>query len=144
MKLSSLKAKGLFTCRIDLGGAFEGEAENPLAGQYVMMRELTTDEQIKIQNITQEEYSKAFEDLLPALIVESSFEDDTGEAAKPKDVADMIIGSSTTFQHVLTEWSQSLPFVKRMQKKSEMSAASYSGAAQFQTGSPKQEGDTAR
>jgi len=135
VRLSEVKAKGVFHVDVDLGEAFDGEAENPFEGQHVTLRELTTQEQIKLESVKPEEYSSTFLALLPKLIIGHSFEDDEGAPAAAKDVSQLIEHSTTLFQHVLTIWSKSLPFVKRSARNSEKSQSQLSTEESLRPGS---------
>ncbi len=119
MKITEARSKGLFSTKIDLTPVFEDEEQNTLEGEYVVFRELTADEQTSLEKVDPSEYATAFKKSLPDLIVGSSFTDDEGQEAKPKDVADLILSSTSVFSYVIEKWGESLPFVKRSKKKSE-------------------------
>lgn len=116
VKINDLKTKGFFKIRIEIAEAFdsEDETEKELAEQwgdaYVDLRELNATEAAEFQ-----ENPKAFMEKLEHVVVGHNFyQDEEGKKlASNAQVADEIRRSSTVYNHVMSEWVQHLPLVKR-------------------------------
>lgn len=114
--INDLMEKGYFKIRIELGGAFD--TEDPEEAGYA---EVWSDKFIEVRELNATEAAELNEDphalmgRLDAFIVEHNFvQDDEGKKKASKDqVGEAIKRSSTVYNHVVSEWLQHLPLVKR-------------------------------
>jgi hypothetical protein len=112
--INDLMEAGFFKIRIKLDEAFDAkdaeevEFAEKWEDHYIDLRELNANEATQFQ-----EDPKAFMDRLDDVIVGHSFETEPGKKASTAKVAEIIKRSSTVYNHVMSEWVQHLPLVKR-------------------------------
>lgn len=114
--INDLMDKGYFKISISLDGAFnaddpsEKEYAEVWAGRFIEVRELNATEAAELN-----ENPKSVMERLEQFIVGHNFaQDDEGKKkASNEQVAKVIMRSSTVYNHVINEWLQSLPLVKR-------------------------------
>lgn len=106
MKLS--EANFIFTVKIKLD---EVLSNVKFKDQYIVMREPEDWELSKVQNNGDNE-SKASQlrKLFTSCIIETSFTDDDEKPSNPKDVADFICKSASTYTKIEEYWLKSCPF----------------------------------
>ncbi len=107
MELTDFNKSYVFTIKIEL------EDDN-----YLILREPTILEMKDFGN-DEKKNMETLVKLLPTAIVEHSFTSN-GTPAKNKDVADMLIKSTSKFLPIISTWMDSLPITEKKSKKSEM------------------------
>jgi len=132
-----LKNGGLFKIKIDLTGAFDEEDETQAetvellkqsggTSHYIILREINSAEMMEVQEMSQQEITRYLEKKIPECIVEHSFQTSAGGETSSGDVLKILRLSSSLMVYVLTQWQESLPLAKRMQKASAEQAHSSS------------------
>ncbi len=113
MEIRAARETGLFSCRVEIGEFFGAEKHQ----EWVKLREATAGELSQMAGTDGRKASEAFMEILPSMILDSSFTTD-GKPASKEEVAKIITDKGTLYSYVIQEWQASLPLAKGKSTKS--------------------------
>lgn len=122
VQINNLKQHGYFKIRVFPADSFdpkdkdEAEQAEAWGDAFIDLRELNATEAAEFYS----DRNKFMERLADVIVDHNFFQDDEGKKrASNEQVAEEIRRSSTVYNHVMTEWGNSLPLAKRNTTSSE-------------------------
>jgi hypothetical protein len=106
MKLCDFENNFIFKTTINL------DDEN-----FIILKEPELKDISKLSKAEEDETKmiQMFGEILPSCIVDSSFENENGEKASGKEIAEMLKKSGSMFPEIIGTWIKSIPFHQRLQ-----------------------------
>lgn len=106
------KNRGIFTVKVVVGDYF-GMEEQDL---WVVLREPTAEEALSFKDISNKQNETVDEkkmfDMIPAMIIDHNFEEDTNKKMSTDEVWKLIMQRAACATEVITKWSKNIPLAK--------------------------------